>query len=306
MRKIILTGASGFIGRHCIKPLLECDYEVHALYSGTAPVLQAEGLYWHKVDLLDEHATSDLLSKINATHMLHLAWYAEPGKFWESMLNKEWTQASLRLVEQFKNHGGERFVAAGTCAEYDWSDGVLNETKTAIKPGTLYGMCKAELFEKTREFCKQSKLSFAWGRIFWLYGPHEDKRRLVPYVINSLLSSEPANCSEGSQKRDFMHVQDVANAFVAVLNSNQEGAVNIGSGNAIAVKDIVKIIGEQTGKSEFIKLGAVQSGKDEAPSVVADTSLLCKDIGFRPLFSIDSGLLQTVNWWQSELLRSKL
>jgi nucleoside-diphosphate-sugar epimerase len=298
MKKIILTGASGFIGRHCIQPLLDSDYHVHALYSGSAPVQEAASLHWHKIDLLDDSATADLVSKLQATHLLHLTWYAEPGKFWESMLNREWTHASMHLYEQFQKHGGQRLVGAGTCAEYDWSDGVLNETKTVIKPGTLYGQCKAELFSRTQEFSKNKKLSFAWGRIFWLYGPFEDKRRLVPYVITSLLSNEIAKCSEGSQKRDFMHVQDVANAFVALLNSNYEGAVNIGSGAAVAVKDLVETIGTQTGKGNLIQLGAVPTNKEEPPEIFAEASIL-KQIGFIPQYSIDAGLKQTIGWWKA-------
>ena len=103
----------------------------------------------------------------------------------------------------FKEQGGQRAVFAGTCAEYDWSDGICSETKTLLHPTTLYGSCKKELFETL----KNMKLDWAWGRIFHLYGPDEPQKKLTASVILSLLKGENALCSHGTQERDFLHVQ---------------------------------------------------------------------------------------------------
>ena len=157
------------------------------------------GVYWQPGDLLEPGCATELLQRLRPQYLLHLAWYAVPGEFWEARENLEWLRASLELVQAFADHGGERLVAAGSCAEYDWSgndwkgtdwngchdgnDGECLEYFTPLLPNTLYGASKHAL-ERMLHFCRrQTRPSSAWGRMFFLYGPHEDPRRLVAYVV---------------------------------------------------------------------------------------------------------------------------
>ena len=137
------------------------------------------GIHWHNVNLLDAGEAEDLVSCVKATHMLHLAWYTEHKKYWTSPANENWVKASLALAQAFRSHGGERAVMAGTCAEYDWRYGRCIEGKTPLSPATLYGRCKNALREKVELFSKEGGMSFAWGRIFFLYGPYEYPDRPV-------------------------------------------------------------------------------------------------------------------------------
>src|SRR5262249_20434118 len=139
--------------------------------------------------------------------------------------------------------------------------------------------------------------SLAWARIFLLYGPHEGKARLIPYVINSLISGEKALCSSGDQIRDFLHVKDVASALVAVLDSDLRGAVNISSGQGIALKEVIELIGGIMDKKNLLSLGAKQAAANDVPLLVGDSSRL-KEIGWQPEYSLESGLKQTIDWWQ--------
>src|SRR5258706_14740282 len=115
-RRILVTGARGFIGRECLTRLSALDAELHAL--STQSVSDAGGVTWHQCDLLDSPAAVGLLQRIAPSHLLHLAWIAEPGVFWESPLNHRWLAASTVLFEAFYASGGKRVVAAGSCAEY--------------------------------------------------------------------------------------------------------------------------------------------------------------------------------------------
>lgn len=297
MKKVLLTGATGFIGRHCLPLLLAQNCEVHAVYS-KVPEEAHPGLQWHRANLLDSSQVSMLMAQVQPTHLLHFAWYAVPGKYWTSLENFRWVQASLDLLQAFVVHGGHRAVMAGTCAEYDWKYGYCSEQITPLLPATLYGTCKHSLQAMIDAFSRKTGLSSAWGRIFFLYGPREHPDRLVSFVIRSVLQGEPARCSHGNQIRDFLHVEDVASAFVALLDSDLHGPVNIASGLPIALKAVICKIGQKLGRLELIRLGDIPSAKDEPPLLVADVRRLREELGWTPEYDTDSGLDQTIQWWK--------
>jgi nucleoside-diphosphate-sugar epimerase len=214
--------------------------------------------------------------------LLHFAWYAVPSRYWFAPENLQWVQASLALLQAFTQAGGQRVVMAGTCAEYDWNYGFCSEAITPLAPRTLYGVCKHALQMILSNFTRDNQLSSAWGRIFFLYGPHERPERLVPMVIRSLLRNEPARCSHGNQVRDFLHVQDVASAFVALLNSPVTGPVNIASGQAVRLKDLIYAIAAKIDQTQLVRLGAIPTLSDEPSFLVADVRRLHDEVGWQP------------------------
>ena len=181
MKRIMITGASGFIGWHCLELLLEKDYEIHAV-DINRPRGFGEKIIWHEGDLLNPGQVSYFTSKIKPTHLLHLSWCTQPKTFWTSLENLRWVGMSLTLLEEFWKVGGTRVVMAGTCAEYDWRYGYCSEAVTPLFPTSVYGICKHSLQTMLSAFARQTGLSAAWGRIFFLYGPYEHPERLVSSV----------------------------------------------------------------------------------------------------------------------------
>jgi len=299
MKKVLLTGATGFIGRHCIPLLIQQGYEVHAITSKTTPPNQPL-IKWHCIDLLETKVVASFIAELKPTYLLHLAWYTIPSKYWTATENLEWVQASLNLLFNFHRHGGQRVVMAGSCAEYDWQYGYCKEDITPLVPNTLYGTCKHSLQTILTAFAQQNQLSWAWGRIFFLYGPHEYPQRLVSSVINALLKNQPAKCSHGNQIRDFLHVQDVASAFVALLDSEVIGAVNIASGIPVTLKSVIFEIANLIGNPELVQLGAISSPTNEPHLLVADISRLENEVKWQPQHSLSQGLIQTVSWWSKQ------
>ncbi len=300
MKTVILTGANGFIGRQAIAPLLERNYEVHAV-SRVAPSadLIFENVVWHQTNLLDAGETAALCKQIKASHLLHFAWYVEHGKFWNAPENEIWLDASVKLIEQFKANGGERIVISGTCAEYEWgADSVLSEAETLLKPQNFYGECKLELHKKLAA----ANISQAWGRIFFLFGEHEHPNRLIASVINSLVQNEFADCSHGGQIRDFMYVKDIADAFVALLDSDIQSAVNIASGKARTIREIVLQTADLLDKREMVRFGKIAAAKNEPESIVADTRRLREELGWTERYGIQRGLEQTIEFWKNQML----
>ena len=297
--KVLITGASGFIGRNvCRQMAATGECEILAASRVPAPDLPA-GIRPVAIDLLDGEAMQALLARERPTHLLHLAWNAAPGVFWSTPDNLNWTAASLLLQRAFQDAGGQRIVTAGTCAEYDWTQGPSLNNQTPLRPATLYGVAKDSLRRLSLQAAQVNGIEAAWGRVFWLYGPAEAPHRLVSDIAAGLAAGQPVACTAGVQERDFLHVADVAGAFIAALHSDYCGVFNIGSGVATPIREVAGILGEAAGRSDLIKFGVRPSPPDEIPQLVADVGALRDAIGFIPKFNLDTGLSQTYEWWRS-------
>jgi nucleoside-diphosphate-sugar epimerase len=296
VKRVLVTGASGFIGRHSLRFLVEQGYEVHAVARGAVP--PTDLVTAHSCDLLDDRATAALIRAVRPTHLLHFAWYAIPGKFWTAPENLDWAAASLRLLRTFADSGGRRAVCAGSCAEYDWSEPLLSETTTKLAPRTLYGTAKNAVRSCLEHAAATLGLDWAWGRVFFLYGPHEAPGRLVSDVVAALVAGNRIAVSAGLQQRDFLHVEDVARSFVTVLDSDLQGALNIAAGRTVAVRDVVERIGALTGRAELIDIGGRAAPPHDPAALAAGIDRLTT-LGFTPRYDLTAGLAQTVEWWRS-------
>jgi nucleoside-diphosphate-sugar epimerase len=296
MKRVLVTGATGFVGSHIPVPLCARGFEVHTI-GRTTP--GHANVVHHRADLLDPHRTCEVVHAIRATHLVRLSWYAEPGQFRCARQNLDWVSASLQLARHFVEAGGRRIVAAGTCAEYSWGPNCLVEGESVCNPATLYGVSKDALRRLLQTFGDVAQLSVSWGRVFFLYGPGEKTGRLVSDAIASLLAGERFETSHGRQRRDFMHVEDVASAFASLADSDVRGAVNVGSGAATPVRTILEQIGRETGRSDLIAFGARHLSTAEPDTIAASTKRLREEVGFRPDYDLARGVAQTVAWWRA-------
>lgn len=293
MKRVLVTGASGFIGRRVVPLLVERGYEVHAVASTrTVPM---EGTTWHVCDLLDQKARHELVDRVRGSHLLHLAWYTETGAFWTSPKNLAWSAATLELTRAFLEAGGQRATFAGSCAEYEWSHESCKELSTRLDPATPYGVAKDATRRIIMAYAETTGLEVSWGRIFHLYGPDEDPRRLISSVTRALLEQREARTSHGEQIRDFMHVEDVAGALVALADSKVTGAVNVASGEPVRLRHVVELLGELTGASHLLRIGALAAPASDPPFLVADVERLRGEVGFVPRHDLKSGLALTVS-----------
>ncbi len=300
MKNVILTGARGFIGSHCIDALLERGFNVHAVSARGRRNSFQEGVEWHHADLHNAEQVLRLIATVKPDYLLHLAWDVTHGVYWSSLENLRWVKSSLSLLQAFIDGGGKRVVMVGSCAEYNWNYGYCTENLTPLQPETLYGVCKDALHRVAAAAAAEAKISLAWARLFFIYGPGEQADRLVPAVIKPLLRGEKALCTHGEQVRDYIYVKDAAAALTALLASEAEGAVNIASGQPVALKNLINCAAELAGRPELVRLGAIAAAPDDQPLLLANTSRLHREVGFRPRYSLREGLAETVKWWQKQ------
>ena len=288
--RVLLTGASGFVGREVVPLLLRAGAEVHAL--GRSSIDHA-GVIYHPADLL-AGVDRSMVQAIGASHLLHLAWEARPG-FWEASENLDWVAASIGLVRAFVAGGGQRAVIAGSCAEYDWTgSGRLEEVTSPILPATLYGTAKASLHTVVAKTAPGLGLSLAWARIFFPYGPGERPERLLGSLLEAARRGSVAKVSEGSQRRDFIHVEDVAAAMVAILGAPVEGVLNVASGEATTVRHFVEIATQAAGSADRVTYGAIPTRPQEPPLIEGAINRLLTETAYRPRFTLATGVADAV------------
>lgn len=301
--KIFLTGATGFIGSHVARLLVSKGYEVYALIRP-----KSDGEAWRIADIIqrlkivsgDLCAVSELarqLDKIRPDICLHLAWYAEPGQYLTDRRNLTLLEASLQLAVLLANLGCKKFIGCGTCIEYDVAQGYLSEN-SPTNPKSLYAAAKLSLSLLLPQLVAETEMDIAWLRLFYMYGPFEDKRRLVASVINALLQGQVVETTPGEQVRDFLHVEDMAAAIEAVAESDLCGVVNVGSGQPVTIRQVIEQIGKILGRSQFIALGVRPYREADPMFICANNQKLKNYTKWEPHYNLEQGLTQTIEWWQ--------
>lgn len=244
MKKVLITGGTGFIGTPVTDELLRRGYEVHTIiFSTRAP--ERPNLIQHQMSLMDASAVESLLSEHHFEQLIHLAWYVG-AKCHTSNVNLDWIRATLGLLQEFHKHGGKTFLGAGTVSEYDYSYGYLQEDQTPTNATTLYGQTKASIHNMAKIFCAQNDIVFKWPRVFNLYGPNEKTSRLMPSATQSMLKGEDVKVSDCLKFQDYLHVLDAARGIVDLFESNVSGAVNISSSVPVQLRSVVNKIAELT------------------------------------------------------------
>lgn len=284
----ILTGASGFIGARVAHLLKTRGERVIAIgRSG------ATGLPFRTINLLTEDPRP-LLAVLAPTRLVHLAWNADRSTIWNGTENLAWVAATLRLVLAFREAGGQRAVLAGSSAEYDWSHEHLEEGTTPLAPHTGYGTAKRALHDLLFGTPALAPMSIGWARIFFPFGPGDKTDRLLSQVIDGVVAGRPVALSAGEQIRPFIHVDDVAAALVALLDSPVEGAVNVALNETVSVRDLALMAAGEVGDTGLLRFGGRSFQPGEPKVMQAAVSRLSDEVGFRPRYTIRTGVTATV------------
>jgi nucleoside-diphosphate-sugar epimerase len=253
---------------------------------------------WHSLDLFDNSAVAGAIRSIRPDTILHLAWVVEHGAFWTSPHNLDWVAASLALARAGAEADIRRFVGVGTCFEYDFpAHGDCDESYTPLETSTLYAGAKDSTRRLIELFSRDAGFSFAWARLFFLYGPGEGPERLVASVARALVAGETARCASGRPIRDFMDVRDAGEALAAVALSPVAGAVNVGTGEGHSIADVANRLAVIAGRPGSVQMSACSDRPNEPPRIVANVARLRKEAGFRNARSMDEGLRDALRYW---------
>lgn len=296
MKTILVTGAGGFVGRHTLDALrARGGFAIHAS-SRERPSWAPADVTWHAADLMDGDAAKLLIDTVRPSHLVHAAWFVTPGQFWTSPENLPWVGATLRLARLFQEAGGRRLVAVGSCAEYADGDADHREEDAGPPPSTLYGAAKLATWTALAGFARQSGLSFAWPRLFGMFGPYEDGRRLVAQVMDSLDRGHPVELTDGLQVRDFLCGRDVGTAIASLAAGDVEGAVNIASGRPTTLRAMLEVLGDLMSAGHLLKFGARPRPRNEPARLTGDIGRVTRELGWQPALDLREGLALSLAW----------
>ncbi len=294
--RVLLTGATGFVGRQILDGLIQSGRDVVAI-ARQSPVVRDERVEWRSTDLHDTLSVVRLMNDVCPDLCIHSAWSVSSPDFWTSDDNLAWAASSLQLARAFVASGGQRFVGVGTQAEYVDEAGLCFESGTKTPGSSLYAVAKDSTRNVIETFCQVRGVSFAWARIFNVFGIGEAPYKLIPSVIRKISQGESAQISSGVAVRDFIDVRDVGKAISDVALSAVVGGVNIGTGQGLTVAEVARRIAALMNASDRLEVGALADRPGESSMRVADIGRLRNEAGSLAGRPLEDSLLDTIAYW---------
>jgi dTDP-6-deoxy-L-talose 4-dehydrogenase (NAD+) len=293
--RILLTGFTGFIGGAFGTLALNRGHDVAALVRDQTKVLPesraAVNLRLFAGTL--DNAPWDEIKSFRPEACVHAAWMSTPGVYLESPENLRHFDQGLKFLRRANDVGADQIVGVGTCIEYAMTNGPLSENETPIAPMTVYAQCKNDLRIALENDAKERDFLFCWGRVFYPYGVGEHPARLCTSIIHKLSRSESVRLKTPHSIKDYIYIEDLAEAILGSVEGKVRGTINWGTGIGIPVNEIASTLAEMLNKREFVEY-ANPAEPDPNPFVVADASRL-KALGWRQRFSIQMGLERLVS-----------
>lgn len=307
-RSVFITGAGGFIGANLTRRLIEHNYDIHVL-------AQTKKISWrlediakfitiHIGDITDFSFLKKSLAKIKPKYIVHLATYGS-YPFQEEMdkIVKVNIEGTKNLLEASKDIPYECFINTGSSSEYGFKEKPMREDDFC-DPVSFYAVTKLAATQLCKVFANINDKPIISLRLFSVYGPYEEPTRLIPIIIKLLILKRPIKLTAGNQRRDFVYVDDVTNAFIKALelgNKAKGKILNVGTGIEHSNYDVVGQLFQVTNKKTRVVKGAYPKRYWDTLHWKADISNTKKILNWNPEHSLTKGLHATYSWFEKNL-----
>lgn len=311
--RVLVTGASGFIGSHLCRRLVAEGADVHALTPAVSSVYPGrlldlrESITLHEANITDRSAMNDLATTIRPSVVFHLAAYTHVGKSWQRVDEcvQSNVQGTVNLLKALEPVGYERFINTGTSEIYGDIDVPFRED-AQVNPCSPYSVSKYA----AERFCRMFHQGHGWPivmvRPFNAYGPAQSPDRIVPETIVRALRKQELKTTSGKQTREFNYVEDLADGFVKLATTPDiEGEIfNLGCGEDVAIRDVVIMILDLMGNPIEPLIGALPDRPTEIWRMYCDNTRARERLGWSPKHSLREGLEKTIDWYRAELSKN--
>ncbi|MFJ8064175.1 NAD-dependent epimerase/dehydratase family protein [Psychrobacillus sp. NPDC096426] len=307
MKKVLITGATGFIGAALTRKLVELEIEVHVLIRQQSDIWRIKDLdkviNLHSVDLRDLTTLKKVVKYINPDVIYHCATH---GGYHFQQKTIEIIESNfmgtVNLLIACQEIEFDYFVNTGSSSEYGSKNHALRETDLPVPMGD-YAVSKVAATLFCQSVRLQKQLPIITLRLFSPYGPWDAPSRFIPYVVKSFLKGESPQISTPQSVRDYIYIEDVVNAYLKFLNLNYLNCdiINIGSGNQTKLQEVVEIVQRKTNSSINASWGSIERVRNEPEIWKADVIQAEKLLNWSPKVTMEDGLQNTIDWLNEHL-----
>lgn len=304
MKRVVITGATGAIGIALVNQMIRENVEVLVLCrkeSNRNDSIPQHSLVNKKYCSLEELKSLDNASGQPYDVFYHFGWAGTTGPFRNDMHSQlQNVQYTLDAVEAAARLGCQKFVGAGSQAEYGRVEGVLNAS-TPPFPENGYGIAKLCAGQMSRILCEQKGIQHVWTRILSVYGPNDGNNSMIMSTINKLINNEIPALTKGEQQWDYLYSKDAAKALYLIGLYGKNGKIYcLGSGQTRPLLEYVKVMRDKIDKNAELGVGAIPYGEKQVMHLCADVADLAEDTGFVPDYTFEEGIVETINWYKEE------
>jgi nucleoside-diphosphate-sugar epimerase len=294
--RLLITGAGGFVGAAVVRAALVAGHEPIALVrTAAAPRLTGLPIARHPVDLSDTDRVAALLAELRPDVLIHCAWEGVGGPLRAGDVQYENIRTTCALVDAAIAAGVRKVIGIGSQAEYGRFDRRITEDDVP-NPTMIYGAAKLAASHLARQRCWEADVGFAWMRLFSVYGPGDNPNWLIPSVTARIVAGQAPKTTAGTQKWDYLHVEDVASAILATaLRDAATGVLNLSSGSPVAVRTIIECIRDLANPGLALRFGEIPFGPNQIMHLEGDNSRLIAATGWRPTIGLEDGLAAMVS-----------
>ena len=292
MIKILVTGASGFVGKHILNELKDTDHHILAL---TRQDINFDGVEVLCGDLNNIEKLKSKIIDFQPDTVIHLAWQGIPD-YSESISRVNLINSIDLLDFILSSTRCKKLLVSGSCWEYGKREGTCKESDP-VDIDSYFSWAKNSLNQYLSIKCAKKNVTLNWFRIFYIYGPGQREEALIPMLIKTIGAKETPQINTPLDKIDFIYVEDVASAFVKALDTDiSSGVYNLGSGNATSVYDICRIVEKQLlGAEPITTKVTIKDEKRETVNFWASLDLIKNELNWSPQIPLDQGILNINN-----------
>jgi nucleoside-diphosphate-sugar epimerase len=299
--RALVTGGAGFVGTNLARRLLADGWEVDLVAGPESDPWRLEGLADHArvhwLDLTDAEGVENAVAAARPARVFHLA--AHGAYSWQTDAERILATnilGTLNVLEASLRHGCEAFVNTGSSSEYGFKDHPPSEDERP-EPNSVYAVAKAAATMLAGHHGRTSEVRISTLRLYSVYGPYEEPRRLVPTLVHSALAGRLPPLVDPTVARDFVHVDDVVDAYLVAGEAATGGEVyNVGSGVQTSLAELVQVAREVFSLAAEPAWGSMAPRSWDTTTWVAATGKIRSELGWEPRVSLADGLRTFRDW----------